>query len=152
MSVVKHCARVNLHGRRGARDKWNDGMRGKHNQQVTCKAVRKLKLARCPGFVEPKQLIQIWVLVKSRMPEFVEPKQLVQALVLVKRARLTAGRSAARPNGKSKPPQSPLGKAVRYRTRGAARHSTQDHQGRGRGWSKQSASWWSTEGSSHTTV
>ena len=36
------------------------------------------------------------------MPEFVEPKQLVQTLVLVKRARLTARRSAARPNRKSK--------------------------------------------------
>ena len=57
-------------------------MRGKHNQQVTCKAV--------------------WGLVKSRMPKFVEPKQLVQSQVLVKRARLTAKRSAARPNGKSK--------------------------------------------------
>ena len=28
-------------------------------------------IARCPRFVEPKQLVQIWVLVKSRTPEFV---------------------------------------------------------------------------------
>ena len=46
---------------------------------------------------------------------------------LVKRARLTVKRGAARPNGKSKPPQSPLRRAVRYRIRGAARHSTQDY-------------------------
>ena len=41
-------------------------------------AVRRLKkLAECPGFVDSKQLKQIWVvLVKSRVPEFVEPKQL----------------------------------------------------------------------------
>ena len=45
---------------------------------------------------------------KSRMPEIVEPKQLIQSQVLVKRARLTVKRGAARPNGKSKPPQSPL--------------------------------------------
>ena len=70
-----------------------EGMRGNHNQQVTCKAIRKLKLARCPGFVEPKQLIQIWDLVKSRIPEFAEPKQLVQTRILVTRARLTAKRS-----------------------------------------------------------
>ena len=72
---------------------------------------------------------------KSRMPEIVEPKQLIQSRVLVKRARLTVKRGAARPNGKSKPPQSPLRRAVRYRIRGAARHSTQDYQrgGRGRG-------------------
>ena len=63
---------------------------------------------------------------KSRMPEIVEPKQLIQSRVLVKRARLTVKRGAARPNGKSKPPQSPLRRAVRYRIRGAARHSTQD--------------------------
>ena len=43
---------------------------------------------------------------KSRMPEIVEPKQLIQSRVLVKRARLTVKRGAARPNGKSKPPQS----------------------------------------------
>ena len=43
----------------------------------------------------------------------------------MKRARLTVKRGAARPNGKSKPPQSPLRRAVRYRIRGAARHSTQ---------------------------
>ena len=36
----------------------------------------------------------------------------------------------SRPNRKSKPPQSPLRKAVRCRTRGAVRHSTQDHQKR----------------------
>ena len=65
---------------------------------------------------------------KSRMPEIVEPKQLIQSRVLVKRARLTVKRGAARPNGKSKPPQSPLRRAVRYRIRGAARHSTQDNQ------------------------
>ena len=72
---------------------------------------------------------------KSRMPEIVEPKQLIQSRVLVKRARLTVKRGAARPNGKSKPPQSPLRRAVKYRIRGAARHSTQDYQrgGRGRG-------------------
>ena len=58
---------------------------------------------------------------KSRMPEIVEPKQLIQSRVLVKRARLTVKRGAARPNGKSKPPQSPLRRAVRYRIRGAAR-------------------------------
>ena len=86
----------------------NEGMRGKHNQQVTCKAVRELELARRPGFVGPEQLIQIWDLVKRRMPKFVEPKQLVQARVLVKRARLTAKRSAAsRPNGKSKATSEP---------------------------------------------
>ena len=39
------------------------------------------------------------------MPEIVEPKQLIQSRVLVKRARLTVKRGAARPNGKSKPPQ-----------------------------------------------
>ena len=61
---------------------------------------------------------------KSRVPEIVEPKQLRQSRVLVKRARLTVKRGAARPNGKSKPPQSPLRRAVRYRIRGAARHST----------------------------
>ena len=44
---------------------------------------------------------------KSRVPEIVEPKQLIQPRVLVKRARLTVKRSAARSNGKSKPPQSP---------------------------------------------
>ena len=66
-------------------------------------------------------------MVKSRMPEIVEPKQLIQSRVLVKRARLTVKRGAARPNGKSKPPQSPLRRAVRYRIRGAARHSTQDY-------------------------
>ena len=49
------------------------------------------------------------------MPEIVEPKQLIQSRVLVKRARLTVKRGAARPNGKSKPPQSPLRRAVRYR-------------------------------------
>ena len=48
---------------------------------------------------------------KSRMPEIVEPKQLIQSRVLVKRARLTVKRGAARPNGKSKPPQSPLRRA-----------------------------------------
>ena len=42
---------------------------------------------------------------KSRMPKIVEPKLLVQSRVLVKRARLTVKRGAARPNGKSKPPQ-----------------------------------------------
>ena len=110
---------------------------GETHQQVTCKAVRELKLARCPGFVEPKQLIQIWDLVKSRMPKFVEPKQLVQTRVLVKRARLTAKRSAARPNGNSKATSESARKAVRYRTRGAARHSTQEcHQGGRRGWGK----------------
>ena len=72
--------------------------------------------------------IQIQDLVKSRMPEIVEPKQLIQSRVLVKRARLTVKRGAARPNGKSKPPQSPLRRAVRYQIRGAARHSTQDYQ------------------------
>ena len=64
---------------------------------------------------------------KSRMPEIVEPKQLIQSWVLVKRARLTVKQGAARPNGKSKPPQSPFRRAVRYRIRGAARHSTQDY-------------------------
>ena len=54
---------------------------------------------------------------KSRMPEIVEPKQLIQSRVLVKRARLTVKRGAARPNGKSKPPQSPLRRAVRYSRR-----------------------------------
>ena len=40
------------------------------------------------------------------MPEFVEPKQLEQTRVLVKHARLTAKRSAARPNARIlKPPQ-----------------------------------------------
>ena len=73
---------------------------------------------------------------KSRMPEIVEPKQLIQSRVLVKRARLTVKRGAARPNGKSTPPQSPLRRAVRYRIRGAARHSTQDCQRGGRGWEK----------------
>ena len=71
---------------------------------------------------------------KSRMPKIVEPKQLVQSRVLVKRARLTVKRGAARPNGKSKPPQSPLRRAVKYRKRGAARRSTQDYQAGGRGW------------------
>ena len=65
---------------------------------------------------------------KSCMPEIVEPKQLIQSRFLVKRARLTVKRGAARRNRKSKPPQSPLRRAVRYRIRGAARHSTQDYQ------------------------
>ena len=78
--------------------------------------------------------MQIQDLVKCRMPEIVEPKQPIQSRVLVKRARLTVKRGAARPNGKSNPPQSPLRRAVRYRIRGAARHSTQDYQRGGRGW------------------
>ena len=64
---------------------------------------------------------------KSRMPEIVEPKQLIQSRVLVKRARLTVKRGAARPNGKSKPPQSPLRRAVRYRIR----HKTTKEEDRG---------------------
>ena len=107
------------------------GSEGENNQQVTRKAVRKLKCT-VPGC--RAEAIQIQDLVKSRMPEIVEPKQLIQSRVLVKRARLTVKRGAARPNGKSKPPQSPLRRAVRYRIRGAARHSTQDYQGGGRGW------------------
>ena len=74
---------------------------GKENHNQTSRLTRPsedLKLAGCPGFVEPKQLKQIWVLVKSRMPEFVEPKQLEQTRGLVKHARLPAKRSAARPN------------------------------------------------------
>ena len=107
------------------------GRGGKH-QQKTRKAVRRLK-CKVPGC--RAKAIQIRDLVKSRMPEIVEPKQLIQSRVLVKRARLTVKRGAARPNGKPKPPQSPLRRAVRYRIRGAARHSTQDYQrgGRGRG-------------------
>ena len=104
------------------------GEGGKH-QQKTGKAVRRLK-CKVPGC--RAKAIQIRDLVKSRMPEIVEPKQLIQSRVLVKRARLTVKRGAARPNGKPKPPQSPLRRAVRYRIRGAARHSTQDHQRGGR--------------------
>ena len=103
--------------------------KGRENQQTTKKAVRRLK-CKVPGC--RAKAIQIQDLVKSHMPEIVEPKQLIQSWVLVKRARLTVKRGAARPNGKPKPPQSPLRRAVRYRIRGAARHSTQDHQ-RGRG-------------------
>ena len=92
--------------------------------------------------------IQIRDLVKSRMPEIVEPKQLIQSRVLVKRARLTVKRGAARPNGKPKPPQSPLRRAVRYRIRGAARHSTQDYQrgGRGRGTKNEGSASWPSKG------
>ena len=70
--------------------------RGKENHNQTSRLKRPsedLKLAECPRFVEPKQLKQIWVLVKSLLPEFVEPKQLEQTRVLVKHARLTAKRS-----------------------------------------------------------
>ena len=107
------------------------GGEGENNQQENKEAVRKLKCT-VPGC--RAKAIQIQDLVKSRMPEIVEPKQLIQSRVLVKRARLTVKRGAARPNGKSKPPQSPLRRAVRYRIRGAARHSTQDYQRGGRGW------------------
>ena len=73
---------------------------------------------------------------KSRMPEIVEPKQLIQSRVLVKRARLTVKRGAARPNGKSKPPQSRLRRTVRYRIRGdeaqpGIRHKTTKEEDRG---------------------
>ena len=108
------------------------GEGGGNTNKKTRKAVRRLK-CKVPGC--RAKAIQIRDLVKSRMPEIVEPKQLIQSRVLVKRARLTVKRGAARPNGKPKPPQSPLRRAVRYRIRGAARHSTQDYQrgGRGRG-------------------
>ena len=69
---------------------------GKENHNQTSRLKRSsedLKLAECPRFVEPKQLKQIWVLVKSRVPEFVEPKQLEQTRVLVKHARLIAKRA-----------------------------------------------------------
>ena len=60
------------------------------------------------------------------MPEIVEPKQLIQSRVLVKRARLTVKRGAARPNGKSKPPQSrsegPSG--IEYEAQPGIRHRT----------------------------
>ena len=94
------------------------GGEGENNQQENKEAVRRLK-CKVPGC--RAKAIQIRDLVKSRMPEIVEPKQLIQSRVLVKHARLTVKRGAARPNGKSKPPQSPLRRAVRYRTRGAAR-------------------------------
>ena len=60
---------------------------------------------------------------KSRVPEIVEPKQLVQPRVLVKRARLTVKQSAARPNGKSKPPQSPL-RGIEHEAQPGIRHKT----------------------------
>ena len=60
------------------------------------------------------------------MPEIVEPKQLIQSRVLVKRARLTVKRGAARPNGKSKPPQSPLRgpSGIEYEAQPGIRHKT----------------------------
>ena len=86
----------------------DDEMRGCEGEKKTTtikvnKAVRRLKTCRVPRFVEPKQLKQIWVLVKSRMPEVVEPKQLEQTRGLVKHARLTAERSAATPNARTFP-------------------------------------------------
>ena len=100
----------------------NEGGRGGKHQQKTRKAVRRLK-CKVPGC--RAKAIQIRDLVKSRMPEIVEPKQLIQSRVLVRRARLTVKRGAARPNGKPKPPQNPLRRAVRYRIRGAGiRHKT----------------------------
>ena len=80
------------------------GGEGENNQQENKEAVRKLKCT-VPGC--RAKAIQIQDLVKSRMPEIVEPKQLIQSRVLVKRARSTVKRGAARPNGKSKPPQPP---------------------------------------------
>ena len=62
---------------------------GKENHDQTSMLKRPsedLKLAECPRFVEPKQLEQIWVLVRSRVPEFAELKQLEQTRVLVKDA------------------------------------------------------------------
>ena len=92
-SRPKKCERLHR-GRRGAQGRWNERMKGgKENHILGWRPSEDLKLAGCPRFVEPKQLEQIWVLVKSRVPEFVEPKQLEQTRVLVKHARLTAKRS-----------------------------------------------------------
>ena len=102
-SVRKPCERLHQ-GSRGAPGQWNERMKGKQvnkNKHPRLKRPSEdWKLAECPRFVEPKQLKQIWVLVKSRVPEFVEPKHLKQTRVLVKRARLTAKRSTARPNAR----------------------------------------------------
>ena len=60
------------------------------------------KVAECPRLQSRSHLNKSGSWWKAACPEFVEPKQLKQTRVLVKHARLTAKRSAARPNEKSK--------------------------------------------------
>ena len=69
--------------------------------------------------------------VMARSANEEKKKKYIQSRVLVKRARLTVKRGAARPNGKSKPPQSPLRRAVRYRIRGARHRTTKEEDGGG---------------------